>query len=149
MMTAPPSPKEPLMYVNLFGLLCGIQLNIWLRRCLERLVTPARLAVFVCAVMPAGAVAMVLQAVGRVRCVWSFGTALPENIKFFHSSSSESSAGIILQTHRGSMRAVPVFCPTSLCAISGTAHRWQPTTELKQPGPPAYRYSCRTRRWWR
>ena len=54
------------MYVNLFGLLCGIQLNIWLRRCLERLVTPARLAVFVCAVMPAGAVAMVLQAVGRV-----------------------------------------------------------------------------------
>eukprot|EP01052_Picozoa_sp_SAG31_P021471 SAG31_NODE_1663_length_7581_cov_10.076399_1_plen_292_part_00 len=54
--------QEPLMYVNLFGLLCGIQGNIWLGSCLAAWIKPHSLASFIFVVMPGGVALMACYA---------------------------------------------------------------------------------------
>lgn len=58
--------QEPLMFVNLFGLMTGMQLNVLFSKKLDGFVSPKALFAMICAVMPTFALVYTLQTLGAV-----------------------------------------------------------------------------------
>ena len=56
--------QEPLMFVNLFGLMAGMQLNVLFAKTLELIASPRGLLIMICAAMPTFSTLYTLQTLG-------------------------------------------------------------------------------------